>query len=341
MAEAADPRIGELIGAIEAGKFRDLIQAGWGHEAAGELRTAAATYRTALQSLPRLLSPTLRPVLDHAKMVVEENDLALEAFLKDRLGGLRGRQSQAPLGRVDKSLDILLRKRRVYRPQPSFMYIPELPAIEFYDRADFPWLETVEAATDDIRAELLDVLADGPARLEPYINLDGAPHDRWRELNHSRRWSVYYLWREGVAQDDNLSRCPRTAAALRAWPQCELLGTAPNAVFSILEAKTRIPPHGGVNNAQILVHLPLIVPPGCGFRVGAETREWEPGKALIFDDTIEHEAWNNSDEPRAVMIFSIWNPFLSFAEREMITAATACVGEFYGPLPSYTYGASS
>ena len=338
MAEAADPRIRELMATIEPGKFRDLLQAAWGHEAAEEMRTAAATYRTALQSLPRLLSPALRPVLDHAKAVVDENDLALEAFLKDQLGTLRGRHSTAPLGRVDKSLDILLRKRRVYRPQPSFMYIPELPAIEFFDRAEFPWLGAIEAATDDIRAELLEVLAEGPAKLEPYITLGATPQDRWRELNNSRRWSVYYLWRAGVAQEENLARCPRTAAALEAWPQCELLGTAPNAVFSILDAKTRIPPHGGVNNAQILVHLPLIVPPGCGFRVGAETRQWEPGKALIFDDTIEHEAWNDSDEPRAVMIFSIWNPYLSLAEREMITAATAAVGAFYGPLPSYTYG---
>ena len=78
------------------------------------------------------------------------------------------------------------------------------------------------------------------------------------------------------------------------------------------------------------MHLPLIVPPGCGFRCGAETREWIPGKAMIFDDTIEHEVWNDSDEPRAVMIFDIWSPFLSAAERDLVRATTVAVGEYYG-----------
>ena len=56
--------------------------------------------------------------------------------------------------------------------------------------------------------------------------------------------------------------------------------------------------------------------------MGGTTREWVPGQAWVFDDTIEHEAWNDSDTPRAILIFDIWNPLLSAAEREMITAAT-------------------
>ena len=90
-----------------------------------------------------------------------------------------------------------------------------------------------------------------------------------------------------------------------------------------------------MNNARLTVHLPLIVPPGCWFRVGSETREWEPGRAFVFDDTIEHEAWNGADVPRAVLILDIWNPHLNLAERELVTAMTATVGEFYGKLPSY------
>jgi aspartyl/asparaginyl beta-hydroxylase (cupin superfamily) len=101
-------------------------------------------------------------------------------------------------------------------------------------------------------------------------------------------------------------------------------------VFSILDAKTRIPPHHGVNNTRLIVHLPLIVPPGCGFRVGGETREWQPGKAWVFDDTIEHEAWNNSDEPRAVMIFDIWNPAVSPEERAMVSVTVAGMSDWYG-----------
>ena len=98
--------------------------------------------------------------------------------------------------------------------------------------------------------------------------------------------------------------------------------------FSRLEPKTRIPPHTGATNTRLIVHIPLVVPAGCGFRVGSETREWQPGTALIFDDTIEHEAWNDSDQPRVVLIFDIWNPLLTQAERDLMAAATAGIEQF-------------
>lgn len=336
---AANPSISRLVEGLEPGGFRNLLEAALVHEARSEPRAAAATWRTALQSIPRVLSPALRPVLDHAKAAVEANDAALEQFLADQLRPLRMRRDNASLERFDRCMATLLRKRRVYRPTPSFLYFPHLPALEFYDRNDFPWLDRLEAATADIRTELNRVLADGPDALEPYVSVDGVPQDRWRALNKSRRWSVFYLWRAGEPVAENLARCPKTAAALADWPRCELLGTGPTAVFSILDAGTRIPPHVGVNNARLIVHLPLTVPPGCGFRVGAETRDWEPGKAFIFDDTIEHEAWNDSDQPRAVLILDVWNPFLTDAEREMVTALTAAVGDYYGDLPDYARGA--
>ena len=113
-------------------------------------------------------------------------------------------------------------------------------------------------------------------------------------------------------------------------PQCDVPGHAPTAFFSILDPKTHIPPHTGVTNTRLTVHLPLIVPPDCKFRVGSETREWVAGKAWVFDDTIEHEARNGSDEPRAILIFDIWNPFLTPAERDLIRAATDVVGTYYG-----------
>ena len=185
---------------------------------------------------------------------------------------------------------------------------------------------------EDIRAELLDVLAEDSAALEPYVShgTSRSIEQKWRELHQSRRWSVYYLWRDGIAYPEHLARCPRTAAALEGCPRCEVPGASPNALFSILDAKTRIPPHAGVNNTRLFVHLPLIIPPGCGFRVGGEQREWEPSKAFVFDDTIEHEAWNDSDEPRAVLIFDIWNPDLSAEERAMVSMTVAGVTEFYG-----------
>src|SRR5262249_17050879 len=185
------------------------------------------------------------------------------------------------------------------------------------------------AASGAIRDEFLNVLADGPAAFEPYVAFrEGVPVDQWRELNHSRRWSVYYLWHEGVAIEDHIARCPRTVAALEGWPRWDAKG--PTVVFSVLDAKTRIPAHTGVYNTRLTVHLPLVIPPGCGLRVGAEQRGWNPGEAFVFDDSIEHEAWNASDVPRAVLIFDTWNPLLSAAERDLVRALVAGVDAYYG-----------
>ncbi len=319
--------------ALEPRNFRALLQKASLQEIQGKPRAAAMTYRYVLQSVPAgsLPPPSLRPVFQHAMQFVAANDTELENFIEGRLKELRTRYADEPLQRFDRCLETLLRKKPIYRPQPSFMYFPRLPAFEFYERSDFPWLDSLEAAADEIRGELMNVLREGPDALIPYVDIPaGTPLDQWRELNRSRRWGVYYLWHEGVAIPEHIARFPRTVAALTAWPRCEVPGCSPTAVFSILDAKTRIPAHTGVSNTRLIVHLPLIVPSGCGFRVGAERREWQSGKAFVFDDTFEHEAWNDSDVPRAVLILDIWSPHLTAAERHMVSKVTADVGEFYG-----------
>jgi len=324
----------EQVLALEPANLRAWLQKGSLQELQNDSRAAAITYRQVLQTIsPAMQLPAwMHEALAHAKQVVDANNRALEAFLQNRLTTLRSRYDDMPLHRFDRCLDTLVQKKRVYRQQPSFMYFPQLAAIEFYERGDFPWLDSIEAATDDIRAELIDVLAEDRVSLEPYVTQGTGRtiEQKWRELHHSLRWSVYYLWREGVAYPQHIARCPRTVAALESWPRCEVPGCSPTAVFSILDAKTRIPPHTGVNNTRLVVHVPLIVPPGCGFRVGGEQREWQPGKAFVFDDTIEHEAWNDSNEPRAVLILDIWNPALSPAERSMVCETIAGVNDFYG-----------
>lgn len=86
-------------------------------------------------------------------------------------------------------------------------------------------------------------------------------------------------------------------------------------MFSTLAPRTRIPPHTGTSNVRTTVHLPLVLPEGCGFRVGSQTRERRVGQAWTFDDTIEHEAWNDSDQPREVLFLDAGNPPLTEAER--------------------------
>jgi len=103
----------------------------------------------------------------------------------------------------------------------------------------------------------------------------------------------------------------------------------PTIMFSVLAPRTHIPPHSSVTNARLVVHLPIIVPPSCRFRVGNETREWRSGKAWVFDDTINHEAWNDSDEYRIILMIDIWNPLLTVAERELVTALLNGMNEYY------------
>src|SRR5438270_553876 len=236
------------------------------------------------------------------------------------------------------SLEALMGKRSVYYSQPTWMYFPELPAIEFFEREEFPWLEALEAVSDDIRAELLRVVVADREGLQPYIDFPpDMPLDQFRELNRSRRWSAYFLWNQSVAHAGHIARCPVTARTLEAVPlRPRIEARAPTAFFSILEPNTRIPAHTGVTNTRLTVHLPLLVPPGCGFRVGGTTREWVPGKAWVFDDTIQHEAWNSSDTPRAILIFDIWNPLLTLAERELVQTATEIYVRHYALPPERT-----
>jgi aspartate beta-hydroxylase len=320
--------------ALEPRHLAALLQKGTLFEHSGDSRNAARAYRNALATLPPGATPpdTAAAVLEHAREVIAADEAGLAAAIEARLAPLRERDGGGAYRRVEHCVDLLTGRRTRFTPQPTFMYFPEIPAVEFFDRGEFPWLDAIEAASDAIRAELMDVLVSDREGLEPYVAYrEGTPLNQWKELNKSRRWSAYFLWNQSVPQTAHLARCPRTAEVLKRAPQCDVAGRGPTAFFSILDAGTRIPAHTGVTNTRLTVHLPLIVPPNCGFRVGSETREWVPGKAWVFDDTIEHAAWNLSDVPRAILIFDVWNPFLTAAERTLVRAATEAVGAYYGP----------
>jgi aspartyl/asparaginyl beta-hydroxylase (cupin superfamily) len=310
-----------------------LLQKGALMEERGDGRHAARVFRAALATLgPEVTPPpALHTALEHARAIVRADDAGLAGAIEERVAALRRQYGPEAVHRADHCLELLAGRRGRYAPQPTFLYFPGIPAVEFFDNREFPWLAAIEAATSEIRMELTAVLASDATGLQPYVAYpEGVPLDQWKELNGSRRWSAYFLWNQGEAQAAHLTRCPRTAQLLRGAPQCDVGQRGPNAFFSILEPRTRIPPHTGVTNARLTVHVPLIVPPQCGFRVGSETREWIPGRAWVFDDSIEHEAWNGSDTPRGILIFDIWNPFLSVAERAIVRAAMEAVAAYYG-----------
>ena len=288
-------------------------------------RAAAGIYADALQTLApgTRLPPPVEAHLAHARQRVAQNSAELAAMLEPRLGAVRGARDGAEQARAnlrfERCLDRMLGRRRIYTPEPTFMLYPYLENYEYYDRSFFPWLAALESRAEEIRQELLGVLAEDRAGIQPYVDYgEGLPLNQWRELNHSRRWGAYFLWNQGERVEAHMARCPRTIETLASLPQVDIAGRGPTAFFSILEPHTRIPAHTGITNTRLTVHLPLIVPPGCRFRVGGETREWRAGEAWVFDDSVEHEAWNDSDSPRAILIFDVWNPQLSVLERDLV-----------------------
>ena len=148
-------------------------------------------------------------------------------------------------------------------------------------------------------------------------------------------WGAFYLWKDGELVADNAARCPRTMRALESVPLCRVTNRSPSVLFSLLRPGAHIPAHNGMVNTRLIGHLPLIVPPGCRFRVGNETREWVEGKAWLFDDTIEHEAWNGSAETRVILLFEIWRPELSAEERALVDAMFAAIDAHSGQKPQW------
>jgi aspartyl/asparaginyl beta-hydroxylase (cupin superfamily) len=282
-----------------------------------------------LNIAPSVPEDWMKQPLERARAAVEANGKALDGFLETRLAAARTRTVETT-NRFDECKDILTGAKPLQIQRPTMLNFPRLPAIPFYDRKDFPWLADVEAATDDIREEFLSLLAEDAQSFGAYVkHPDGVPLNQWAELNHSPRWSAYFLWENGVRNDAHCARCPRTTAVLDKVPMAAVPDAAPAAFFSTLAPRTLIPPHTGVTNIRLIVHVPLIVPEGCWYRVGNERREWRPGEALIFDDTIEHEAWNGSDRLRAVLIFDIWNPYLTPGERDLVCELLAGYKDFY------------
>lgn len=262
----------------------------------------------------------LDQILAHARRFIADVALGFEGSFLPQLKAFRAQETDPlPRRRFEACVDGVLGRRRVYANECHGLHYPFLPADEYFDRRHFPWVERLEAHTEIIRDELLALLATDGDRLEPYVRQEpGTGLNKWTALDNSPDWSVRFLWKHGVRQNEVCARCPQVTALLETMPMSDIPGRSPSVFFSLLRPGAHIPSHTGVTNVRSIVHLPLIVPEGCAFRVGGETRAWEEGRAFVFDDTIEHEAWNTSDAPRAVLIFDVWNPHLCESERNML-----------------------
>ena len=224
--------------------------------------------------------------------------------------------------RLRHAVELLTGERQLFLQEPSVFYFPYLSNRQFFEREEFGWVKGIEAETPAIKAELEAVIADG-ADFQPYIEDEpNRPRREFHGLHGDPSWTALYLWRDGKPVEENAQRCPRTMAALEKVPMSRIGAKTPSVLFSRLTPGAHIPPHRGMLNCRLIAHLPLIVPDGCWLRVGNETRRWEEGKLLIFDDSIEHEAKNGSDETRIVLLFDLWRPELHDDEKRPSQASS-------------------
>ena len=322
---------------LEPRNFVALLMMGSLQERLAQAKEAALSYGSALSVAPPeyyLDAPT-QQALSHARDFYARHNLQLGSFVRTKIESATNRCSVAERQRIEAFVDTTLRTRKRYQQDPLEYYYPGLPAIEFYERGMFPWMGAFEASTTAMLEELQAVLRQDQAHLSPYIHYpDHVPLDQWRELNNSPRWSAFHFFERGIPVAARCERAPATFAAVSRLPQPTVAMRSPCALFSVLQPHTHIPPHTGVGNFRLVVHLPLILPSGCRFRVGHTTRPWRVGEAWVFDDTIEHEAWNDSDEPRTILICDIWSPYLSPDERAVIAQVIAATDAYSGMPPT-------
>jgi len=184
----------------------------------------------------------------------------------------------------------------------------------FFNVDEFSWVPDLEANWEVIRDELLAMLENDNASLQPYPNAE--------MVSKKENWKTFGFAFWNMRSSSNCQKCPKT------W---DLLKNIPNlstASFNLLEANTTIKPHHGDTNAIIRCHMGLVVPaekPSCAFRVGTETKSWQEGKFFMFCDAHEHTAWNNTQGKRYILVVDIVRPEFKEKEKYISSAVLASI----------------
>jgi hypothetical protein len=294
-----------------------LLLKGLLRERQGDPRAASSFYQAALnQSQVSGYPQSLSNLLEHAKAALAQAPSEYAAHLIEAVG-----TDLSPA--MQQAVDLLLGKSEIYLQQPSLFYYPHLPQKWFYEANDFPWLKGIYDLLPAMQEELA-VLGDADM-FRPYVTAGKDRPAPNNPLLDDLAWGAFYFWRDGTVVADNAARCPATMHALAAAPMPMIPGRAPNALWSRLLAGTHIAPHHGMLNTRLICHVPIKTAPACTLRVGNETRGWEPGKALIFDDSVEHEARNAGPDERVVLLFEIWRPEVPEEDRQALSRIFAAI----------------
>jgi aspartyl/asparaginyl beta-hydroxylase (cupin superfamily) len=173
----------------------------------------------------------------------------------------------------------------------------------FFPNERFPWIEQIEQSLPTIREELAAVLADR----EALPNFQDISKDQI-EITDDDNWKTFFLYGYGFKAKLGIEMCPKTAALMEQIPGMS------TAMFSILSPRKHILDHRGPYKGVLRYHLGLIVPreaEQCRIRVGEDFRHWREGESLVFDDTFNHEVWNDTDETRVVLFVDVLRPLPS------------------------------
>ncbi len=190
----------------------------------------------------------------------------------------------------------------------------------FFPLERFPWVEQVEKNWPVITEELAAVLSDHAA----LPNFQDISKDQI-EITDDDRWKTFFIYGYGFEAKLGVEMCPRTAEVMRQIPGMT------TAMFSILSPRKHILDHRGPYKGVLRYHLGLIVPKdaeACRIRVGEDIRHWEEGRSMIFDDTFNHEVWNDTDETRVVLFVDVLRP-LPFPESAINKLIVKVIG--YSP----------
>lgn len=332
---AARRALGDLPGSLDAlthelevapGSLPALLMSGSLLTAMGRTEEASTAYEAALihKIDETRLPPQLREQIGKARATLEqkrERRTRIEALRFDDPG-----LDATARARLEQFRETVLAATAAGLGR--FAY-PDLPESGFHDAQAQFGVRALEAATETILAEFRRVVETNAAEVMSLVDhaQGAAPPDATDD--RVRRWSTIPLIANGTVSQANAALCPATMRLYEATDPCSIPGRAPNLVFSLLDAGARIPPHRGLTNVRLVLHLPLIAPPDCALRVGGELHHWQKGEAMLFDDTFEHEAWNESDRLRVILLCDQWRPELSAAERRGIAAILGNVpGEF-------------
>jgi len=296
----------------------------------GDARAATSFFMTAIAVADQAGAPdAVRPLVEKARAYLQQANGSYADHLTRHLAERNITAGQIS-PRVDEALDLLMGRRQLFLQQPTSFYFPGLPQRQFYESYEFDWADAFEARASQITDELRVLLDEQGEGFSPYLRTDPNRPTGDNPLRDDPSWGAHYLWEDGSIVADHAALAPVTMEALATAPMPVIAARSPMALYSLLRPGTHIRPHHGMLNTRLICHLPLITNPDCAIRVGNETRGWQQGKLLIFDDSVEHEAWNRGSATRIILLFEIWRPEISADERAALTTIFEAITAFGG-----------